>query len=183
MTSNIAYLSCCHLIIKNLILYIILYINYDCVVHEVKDGRYWHPGCPKQEFFSSYFPCPVDIDTFERRQFVLVILRLRVLRSSHQARAPTSVGIGWLHSVALVVEETPRTTAMEPYRLRNTFCPLQPSSSIARCGQLRHLQTRRGVRYVIIHECAPWRRPIPSVVRHATSTREPMKILSFIFMQ
>lgn len=67
---------------------------------------------------------------------------------------PTSVGIGWLHLDSRIARKPPRI-ATESCRLRNTFCPLRRSSSIARCGQLRYLQTRRGVSmYVIIRERA-----------------------------
>lgn len=100
-------------------------------------------------FFFSYFPCSDDIDTFERRQFALVVLRLRVLRgrSSHQARAPSDIRGNRMAASRLSCREGNRWTATESCRLRNTFCPLRPSSSIVRCGQLRHLQTRRGVCY------------------------------------
>lgn len=44
---------------------------------------------------------------------------------------------------------TPRT-ATESCRLRNTFCPLRPSSSIARCGPTSPLANSTRCEYIVI---------------------------------
>lgn len=132
-------------LIKNLIIYI--NYNYNC---GVGGERYWRRGCPNQELFSFFFSrisrvplilIPSSGDSSRWSFYVYVCYEDR--SPSHQARGlrPTSVGIGWLHPGSSCREGTPRT-ATESCRLRNTFCPLRASSSIARCGQLGHLQTR-----------------------------------------